>query len=74
MDVYQIMLNRAIKRFMSTQGVNADTLALACGITRGTFYAKLAGNRCFTVRELRALAAHGVPVPPVDADLRRRSK
>lgn len=71
MDVYSIMLNRTLKKYMRTERVTADQLAAVLGITRGTFYAKLSGHRPFTVKELCALADKDVPIPPMDADARR---
>ena len=71
MDVYSIMLNRTLKKYMRTERVTADALAAMLGVTRGTFYAKLSGHRPFTVKELRTLATNNVPIPPMDADARR---
>jgi hypothetical protein len=72
MDVYSYMCQQSIKRFMKSQRVSADFLAAQLGITRATFYAKLAGYRQWKVLELRTLARLGVQVPPMDADLIRR--
>lgn len=65
MDVYQRSVSRAVKLFMSDRGKTADQLALALGLTRGSFYAKLANYRNWTLENIAVLADLGVRLPPL---------
>lgn len=55
---------------MAYTGETADDMAAVIHVQRGTFYAKLAGIRNWTIRDLNALAAHGVSLPPFGAQYR----
>lgn len=62
-SIYPLVASAYVRRYMKENGVSVDRLAREVGLTRGTFYHRLQGNRPWRVEELDALASFGVPFP-----------